>query len=153
MGQNSRSIFLYFSNFGPSKPQNWPFIPPMDPILAHFVGILGQFGVKKRVFLKNFFAQNHFILGPRWSGTLKTSQSTLGPPCGPHFGPFCGHFGPIWGKKKRVFLKKNLAPNHFCRFPNRLGPLYTPHLGMLRHFRSPRNRLGLAHKSSALFNT
>ena len=31
-------------------------------------------------------------------------------------------------------------------------PTNGPHLGVLRHFRSPRNPLGLARKSSALFN-
>ena len=83
----------------------------MDPIWAHFVGILAQFGVKKTRFSqKNFGTQNHFTSGPGWSGTLKTPKLALQTPNGPHF-------------------------------------------GVLRHFRSPRNPLDLAHKSSALFNT
>ena len=56
----------------PQKPKIGPVDPPMDPILGHFVGILGQFGVKKRVFLeKNFFAPNDIFWLPGWSGSLK----------------------------------------------------------------------------------
>ena len=59
----------------PQKPKIDPVDPPMDPILAHFVGILGQFGVKKHVFLKKtFFTLNHFFSVPRWSGTLKNPK-------------------------------------------------------------------------------
>ena len=93
----------------PQKPNIDPVDPPVDPILAQFVGKKADFWVKKRVFLK------------------------------------------------KVFLLKII----FYRFPDGLGPSKTqnwpfiapngPHSGVLRHFRSPRNPLGLAHKSSALF--
>ena len=54
--------------------------------------------------------------------------------------PFCGHFGPIWGKKKRVFLGKFFLPQIILFWvPDCLGPSKTknwaprsldgPHLG------------------------
>ena len=62
----------------PQKPKIGPLYPPKDPTWSHFVGILGQFGVKKRVFLKkNFFAPNHFLSVPRWPGTLKNPKLPL----------------------------------------------------------------------------
>ena len=47
----------------------------MDPILAHFVAILGQFGVKNTFFSKKLLQDIFWV--PRWSVTLKN----------PHFGP------------------------------------------------------------------
>ena len=47
----------------PQKPKIDPLYPPMDPIWAHFVGILGQFGVKKHVFLKKIFGPKSFFIG------------------------------------------------------------------------------------------
>ena len=69
-----------------SVPQEWnpqklkidPIDNPMDPISAHFVGILGQFGGgQKRFFLKKiFFLLQLFLLQtffpvPKRSGTFK----------------------------------------------------------------------------------
>ena len=88
----------------PQNPEIGNVDPPVDPILDHFVGILGQFGVKKRVFLKNILAPNHFLSVPRWSGTLKNPKLALYTPNGPHFVPFCGQKGRFWGQN-RVFLK------------------------------------------------
>ena len=69
----------------PQKPKLSLLDPPMDPIWAHFVDILGKFGVKKRVFHKKvFLTQNHFLLVPRLSGTLKKPKiSLLDPPMDP----------------------------------------------------------------------
>ena len=39
----------------PQKPKIGPLYPPKDPTWSHFVGILGQFGVKKNAFFSNFF--------------------------------------------------------------------------------------------------
>ena len=67
--------------FRPQKPKIDPPDSPMDPLLAHFVGILGHFGVKKTHFSrKNFFAPNHTFEGPRWSRGLKNSKLTTHTP-------------------------------------------------------------------------
>ena len=59
----------------------------MDPILAHFVGKKADFEVKKKtLFSQIFFAQNHFILGPGWSGTLKNPKLALYTPQWTPFG-------------------------------------------------------------------
>ena len=59
----------------PQKPKIDPVDPPVDPILAQFVGKKADFGVKKRVFLKKyFFAPIHFLSVPRWSGTVKNPK-------------------------------------------------------------------------------
>ena len=113
----------------PQKPKIAPLYPPMDPIWSHFVGILGQFGVKKHVFLKKKFAQNHFLSVPRWSGTLKNRKLPL--------------YTPQW------------SPNDIYWVPRWSGTLKKPNSGLLHppsfgHLLSPRIPLGLA-KSSALF--
>ena len=48
----SKSIFVGSQVvWDPQKPKKiGPLDPSMDPIWAHFVGILGQFGVKKNAF-------------------------------------------------------------------------------------------------------
>ena len=60
----------------PQKPKiGLPDPPPFDPILGHFVGILDQMGVKKRVFFENFFfAPNDVFWVPTWPGTLKNPK-------------------------------------------------------------------------------
>ena len=83
----SKSFFIGSQMaWDPQKPKIGPLYPPTDPIWAHFVGILGQFGVKKRVFLKNVFAANHFLSVPRWSGTLKNPKLALYTPQRTPFG-------------------------------------------------------------------
>ena len=78
-------IFYRFPDgLGHTKNENWPFIPTQ---WTPFVGILGQFGVKKRVFLGIYFsAPNHFLFGPRWSGTLKNPKLALYTPQWTPFG-------------------------------------------------------------------
>ena len=65
---------FYFGSqivWDPQKPKISPLDPPVDPILAHFVCKKAKFGVKKHVFLKknflkNFFVQKRYSLGPGW---------------------------------------------------------------------------------------
>ena len=47
----------------PQKPKIDPVDPPVDPILAHFVGKKADFGVKIRVFLKYVFSSKMTFLG------------------------------------------------------------------------------------------
>ena len=64
----------------PQKPKIGLLDPPADPRLAHFVGILDQMGVKKRVFFKKNFAPNDVFWVPTWPGTLKNPKlAVLGP--------------------------------------------------------------------------
>ena len=161
----------------PQKPKIDPVDPPVDPILAQFVGKKADFGVKKRVFLKIIFYRFPDGVGPS-----KTQNWPFKPPKGPHLVPFCGHFGPIWGQKTRFSQNFFLLQMIFYRFPDGRGPSKTqnwpfippngpqmtyigfPHgLGPSKHPKlvfytpppyghllSPRIPLGLA-KSSALF--
>ena len=74
-----QNIFYRFPDgVGPSKTQNWPFIPskrtPLGPILWAFWANLGS---KKAFFSKIFFAPNHFLSVPRWPGTLKNPKLAL----------------------------------------------------------------------------
>ena len=71
------ALFCLPKALGPSKPQNCPFVTPMDPIWAHFVGILGQFGVKKTRFSQKKCLKIISFLGRRWSGTLKNRKLPL----------------------------------------------------------------------------
>ena len=147
----------------PQKPKIGPLYPPMDPIWAHFVGILAQFGVKKHFFLKKFSSKS-FLIGSQMAwDPQKPKIGPLYPPMDPIWAHFVGILAQF-GVKKRVFLKKIFGTqNHFTSGPRWSGTLKNPklalqtpngpHFGVLRHFRSPRNPLDLAHKSSALFNT
>ena len=68
----------------PQKPKLDPVDPPVDPILAHFVGILGQFGVKKHVFLKKIFYSKSFFFGsPMVWDPQKPKIAPLYPPMVP----------------------------------------------------------------------
>ena len=61
----------------PQKLKIDPVDPPVDPLLGPFCGHFGPiWGQKKSFFSQKNFAQNHFILGPRWSGTLKNPKLT-----------------------------------------------------------------------------
>ena len=65
----------------PQKPKIDPVDPPVDPILAHFVGKKANFGVKKRVFLKNVFLLKSILFRfPVGLGPSKTQISTPRPP-------------------------------------------------------------------------
>ena len=69
------ALFRLPKGQGASKTQIDPVDPPVDPILAQFVGKKADFGVKKRVFLKKYcFAPIHFSSVPRWSGTVKNPK-------------------------------------------------------------------------------
>ena len=63
-----------------SGPKNsfWaPLDPPQGAILAHFTHKMAKMGFKngqKTRFLRFFFAPNHFISVPTWSGTLKNPK-------------------------------------------------------------------------------
>ena len=181
---------MLFRSWDPQKPKIDPVDPPSGP---HFGPICGQkgrcWGQKTRFSQKKYFLLRFiFYRFPDGLGPSKTQNCPFVPPNGPHLGPFCGHFGPIWGQRTRFSQNHFFTQNHFLSVPrwsgtlkNRKLPLYTPngpqmtyigfpdglgpsktqnwpfippngpHLGVLRLFRSPRNPLGLAHKSSALF--
>ena len=64
----------------PQKPKIGPLYPPMDPIWAHFVGILGQFGVKQR---KKNLLKIIFYRFPDGLGPSKTENCPFIPPNGP----------------------------------------------------------------------
>ena len=135
----------------------------MDPILAQYVGKKADFGVKKHVFLKKkVFAPNHFLSVPRWSGTFKKRKLTLYTRPMDPFEPILWAFWANLGSKNAFFSENFFLPQIILFWvPDRLGPSKSqnwpfippngPHSGVLRLFRSPRNPLGLAHKSSALF--
>ena len=72
----------------PQTPKISLLDPPMDPILAHFVGKKAKFGVKIRVFLKYVFSykmtflgsSDHFPLRSKWIWYLQNDKMcTLGP--------------------------------------------------------------------------
>ena len=91
-------------------------------------------GSKKRVFLKIFFAPNHFLSVPRWPGTLKNPKLALYTPQLTPFGPILCAFWANLGSKNTFFSKKYFfPPNHFSSvsrwsetLTNRKLPLYTP---------------------------
>ena len=60
----------------PQKPKISLLDPPMDPILAHFVGKKADFGVKNRVFLKYVFSYKMTF------GAVFGSPGTLSDPIG-----------------------------------------------------------------------
>ena len=74
----------------PQKPKIDPVDPPVDPILAQFVGILGQFGVKKHVFLKKIFYSKSFFLG---SQMVWDPQNPIFTPVKPPMEPILACFG------------------------------------------------------------
>ena len=99
------ALFRVPKGLGPSKTQNWPCRPPMDPILAHFVGKKAKFGVKnhseKNVFLyKMTFlgSSDHFSSGAKWFWYLQNDKMyTLRPtesPGGVRNGPRRAKNGP-----------------------------------------------------------
>ena len=107
----------------------------MAPIWAHFMGILGQFGVKKHVFLKkNFFAPNHFFIGSQMVWDLhKPKIGPLYPPMDPILVPFVGILCQF-GVEKRGFFKKSFCSKSFYFGSQmvwepqkpKIGPLYPP---------------------------
>ena len=115
VGQNIFALFRPLKGPGPSKTQNWACRPP--PVDPHFGPICGQkgrfWGQKPAFFSKKNSAPNHFILGPRWSGTLKNPKLALyAPRMDPVLADFVGKKADF-GVQKRVFLKFFFAPNHF----------------------------------------
>ena len=88
----------------PQKPKIGPLYPPMDPIWAHFVGILSQFGVKKRVFLKKIYSKSFFI-----------GSQTVWDPQKPKIAP----------------LYPNGPQMTYIGFPDGLGPSKNPKIGLL----------------------
>ena len=60
----------------------------MDPIWAHFVGILAQFGVKKRVFLKKIWDSKSFYFGSQM--VFWDPQKPKIDPVDPPVDPICG---------------------------------------------------------------
>ena len=114
----------------PQKPKFCALDPPSGPVWAHFVGKMGQMGVKKRdSFEKIFFVPNHSWKVPGGSGTLKNPKLRLH---GLHLGgPVWGHFvgkkGHFEVKKNTIFSKKNLLQITFKGFPEALGPSGTTH--------------------------
>ena len=66
--------YRFPDGLGPSKTQNWPFIPPTGP---HFGGKKADFGAKKPRFSPKNIAPNHFLSVPRWSGTFKNPNLAL----------------------------------------------------------------------------
>ena len=90
----------------PQEPKISLLDPPMDPILAHFVGKKADFGVKNRVFLKYVFSykmtflgsSDQFSLGSKWFWYLQNDKMyTLGPtesPNGVRKGPRRAKNGP-----------------------------------------------------------
>ena len=112
----------------PQKPKIDPVDPPVDPILAQFVGKKADFGVKNRVFLKYVFSykmtflgsSEHFSLGSKWFWYLQNDKMyTIGPtesPSGvingprwannsPHnpTGPIRAYFGLFGGAGPKFF--------------------------------------------------
>ena len=63
---------------GPKNSFWAPLDPPKGAILAHFTHKMAKMGFKKRpkkrIFEKTFFALNHFISVPTWSGTLNNPK-------------------------------------------------------------------------------
>ena len=58
------ALFRLPKGLGPSKTQNWPCRPPpVDPILAQFVGKKADFGVKKNAFFSKKFCSKSFFIG------------------------------------------------------------------------------------------
>ena len=108
----------------PQKPKIGPLYPPMDPISAHFVGILGQFGVKKTRFSrKKSSAENHSFPFPRWTPFPFPSKTKIGPLYPP--------MDPMWA-----------CPGTFGRHATRL----VSHI-RAQHYLNPRGkRLGLGQK-------
>ena len=98
----------------PQNPEISLLDPPMDPILAHFVGKKAKFGAQNRVFLNYVFSYkmtflgswHHFPLGSKWFWYLQNDKMyTLGPtesPNGVRKGPRRAKnepqnpTGPIW---------------------------------------------------------
>ena len=86
-----KKLWHYFDSqrvWDPRKPKIDPVDPPVDPILAHFVGKKVNFGAKKRVFLKYVFSykmtflrsSDEFSLGSKWFWYLQNDKMyTLGP--------------------------------------------------------------------------
>ena len=104
---SSKSFFIASQMvWDPQKTQNWPFIPPNGPHLVpfcgHFVPIWGQ---KTRFSRNFFFAANHFLSVPRWSGTLKNRKLPL--------------YTPQW------------SPNDIYWVPRWSGTLKKPKTGLL----------------------
>ena len=64
----------------PQKPKIGPLYPPMDPIWAHFVGILGQFGFKKTRSSQIFLLKIIFYRFPDGRGPSKTENCPFIPP-------------------------------------------------------------------------
>ena len=87
------------------KPKFCALDPPSGPVWAHFVGKMGQMGVKKRdSFEKIFFVPNHSWKVPGGSGTLKNPKLRLH---GPHLGPFGAILWAKWaimGVKRTQFF-------------------------------------------------
>ena len=93
LGQNRPKKFQknlhYFDSqrvWDPQKPKIDPVDPPVDPIWAHFVGILGQFGAKKRVFLQNNICSKSFFI----------RSQVVWDPQKPKIGPLYPPVDPIW---------------------------------------------------------
>ena len=120
----------------PQKPKISLLDPPMDPILAHFVGKKADFGVKIRVFLKYVFSYKMIFLGSsdrfslrsKWFWYLQNDKMyTLGPTESPSevgkgprraknvphnpTGPIRAHFGLFFwgGGQARNFSKSFLG--------------------------------------------
>ena len=106
----------------PQKPKIDPVDPPVVPILAQFVGKKADFGVNTHVFLKKILLRFIFYRFPDGLGHSKTKIDPLYPK-GPHFGLFCGHFGPIWGQRMRFSQKCIFVQNHPFLVPRWSGTL------------------------------
>ena len=116
----------------PQKPKIGPLYPPVDPIWAHFVGILGQFGVKKRFFSKNyFFLQIIFYRFRDGRRPSKTENCPFIPPNGPQmtYIGFPDGLGPSKNPKLLLYTPPPIwAPpvaTHPARSRKELSPIQT----------------------------
>ena len=143
----------------PQKPKIDPVDPPVDPILAHFCGHFGPILGQKNAFFSKKLLQIIFYRFPDGLGPAKTENWPSIAPMHPIWAHFVGILGSL--RLKMCFSQKNLLKIILVWVPDGLGPSNPqnwpfippngPHLGVLWHFQSPCNPLGLAHKSSALF--
>ena len=114
----------------PEGPKMAPktLLGPFGPILGYLGGgpcpkFLSPFGPKNTKII--FFSKKnlHYFDSQRVWDLQKPKVDPVDPPVDP-FWPNLWPKRPILGSKS-AFIKKNLAPNHFHRFPDGLGPSKT----------------------------
>ena len=107
----------------PQKPKIDPVDPPVDPILAQFVGKKADFGVKNRVFLKKIYSKSFFIGSQMVWDPQNPKIDLVEPPVDTILTQFVRKKADFGVKKNAFFSQNFFAPNHFLSVPRWSGIL------------------------------